>query len=413
MVNVVDRFLKYTQTETTSDPKSGLHPSTPSQLMFARQIADELIGMGMRDVSVDDRAYVVATLPANGQKQVPVIGFIAHLDTSPDFSARNVRPRMIEQYPGGNIILNETLNIVLSPDQFPELENYIGQTLITTDGTTLLGADDKAGIAEIISAMEYLLAHPEIEHGEIQICFTPDEEIGEGADHFDFDRFRAEFAYTLDGDEIGVLEYENFNAAYAQVSIQGRSVHPGSAKNKMINSMLIACRLISMLPAAEIPEKTEGYEGFFHLLSIEGSIELTKLELIIRDHDRGRFGKRKALLEGVVNQLNLEYGAGTVQLELRDQYYNMLEQIKPVMQIIDLARQAMTECGIEPRVKAIRGGTDGARLSYMGLPCPNLFAGGLNFHGKYEFIPVQSMEKAVDVILQIIKKHYKNSIKLN
>jgi len=403
MNKVIDRFLRYVQYETTSDPKSGTHPSSCTQKVFADALALELRNLGLDQVYVDDGAYVTATLPSNTGKKVPVVGFIAHLDTSPDYTGKGVNPVIVEQYDGRDIMLNEPLNLVLSPKQFPELLHYVGQRLITTDGTTLLGADDKAGIAEIITAIEYLLSHPEIEHGEVKIGFTPDEEIGEGADHFDFGRFTADFAYTIDGDEVGVLEYENFNAAYAKITIKGRMVHPGSAKNKMINSILIAQRLVSMLPLAEVPEKTEGYEGFFHLIDFSGKVEFTTLELIIRDHDSILFDKRKKIIQGIVDQLNLEYGPGTLALELKDQYYNMLEQIKPVMHVVDYAKKAIHDCGIEPKIKAIRGGTDGARLSYMGLPCPNLFAGGLNFHGIYEFIPTQSMEKAVAVIVKIIE----------
>ena len=404
MSKVTDRFIQYIKKDSQSDPKSGLHPSTPGQLQFSKQLAEELIEIGLSDVTVDEKAYVMASLHSNISRKVPVIGFIAHVDTSPDFSGENVKPQFVYDYSGEDILLNEKENIVMKPADFPELLNYKGQTLITTDGTTLLGADDKAGVAEIVTAMEYLIRHPEIEHGEIKVCFTPDEEIGEGADFFNVKKFGADFAYTLDGDELGIIEYENFNAAAAKVSITGRIVHPGYAKNKMKNSMLIAQKFISMLPASQVPEHTEGYEGFYHLTSINGDVEKTVLEFIIRDHNRDLFEKRKLLMQGIAGQLNLEFGEGTVSLELRDQYYNMLEKIKPVEYIIDLAAEAMTECGVQPKIKAIRGGTDGARLSFMGLPCPNLFAGGLNFHGRFEFIPVNSLEKAVEVILKIIEK---------
>ncbi len=409
MNKVLDRFLRYVQYETTSDPKSGTHPSTRTQKIFANVLADELRELGLENVYVDDRAYVTATLPSNIHRKVPVVGFIAHLDTSPDYTAKEVNPRIIACYDGQDIMLNMQKNLVLSPKQFPELLHYVGQSIITTDGNTLLGADNKAGIAEIISAIDFLLNHPEIEHGEVKIGFTPDEEIGEGADYFDFERFNADFAYTVDGDEIGVLEYENFNAAYAKITIRGRMVHPGSAKNKMINSILIAQRFISMLPLAEVPEKTEGYEGFFHLMDFSGKVELTTLEMIVRDHDATLFEKRKEILKGIVSQLNLEYGSDRVFLELKDQYYNMLEKIKPVMFVVDHAKKAMLDCEIEPKVKAIRGGTDGARLSYMGLPCPNLFAGGMNFHGIFEFIPIRSMDKATEVIVKIIENISKES----
>lgn len=404
MSQVVDRFIRYIQTDTQSDPKSGLHPSSPSQLAFAQKLAEELKNIGLKDVTVDERAYVMATLPATIDRKVPVVGFVSHVDTSPDFSAKSVNPQFVENYNGQDIVLNSDLGIVMKTADFPELLMYKGQTLITTDGTTLLGADDKAGVAEIVTAMEYLIAHPEIEHGEIKVGFTPDEEIGEGADFFDVQKFGADFAYTMDGDEIGVIEYENFNAASAKIVINGRIVHPGYAKNKMKNSLLVAQRLLAMLPASEVPEKTEGFEGFFHLMNMKGEVERTEMEFIIRDHSFNLFEKRKALMQGVVNQLNLEYGEGTVELDLKDQYFNMLKQIEPVQYIVDLAEQAMIDCGIEPKIKAIRGGTDGARLSYMGLPCPNIFAGGHNFHGKFEFVPVQSMEKAVEVIVRIAEK---------
>ena len=394
MNNVVDRFIRYIKVDTQSDPKSGLHPSTVTQLDFAKELAKELESIGLQDVSVDEKSYIMATLPANIETDVPVIGFISHVDTSPDYTAKNVQPQFVENYDGEKIVLNKKENIVLNPEQFPELLRYNGDTLITTDGTTLLGADDKAGVAEIVTAMEYLINHPEIKHGEIKVGFTPDEEIGEGADFFDVEKFGADFAYTMDGGEIGELEYQNFNAAMATVTVNGRIVHPGYAKNKMVNSMLIAQKFIAMLPTGEVPEKTIGFEGFFHLMSIEGEVEKTTFQYIIRDHNRDLFEKRKQIFEGVASQLNIEFGAETVVVDMKDQYYNMLEQIKPVMHIVDIAEEAMKECGVTPLLKAIRGGTDGARLSYMGLPCPNIFAGGHNFHGRYEFIPVNSMKKS-------------------
>ncbi len=404
MQNVVNRFLQYVKTDTTSDPKSGLSPSTPSQLAFAKKLAEELKQIGLTNVSVDDKAYVMATLPSNIEKKVPVVGFIAHMDTSPDSSGKNINPQIVKNYDGNAIILDKEKNIVLDPKVFPELLKYKGQTLITTDGNTLLGADDKAGLAEIVTAMEFLVQHPEKPHGEIKIGFTPDEEIGQGADHFDVEKFGADFAYTLDGGEIGELEYENFNAASAKVKINGRIVHPGYAKNKMKNSMLIAQQFLNMLPANEVPQHTEGFEGFYHLLEMNGKVEECNMDFIIRDHNRDIFEKRKELFRAITNHLNLQHGEGTIELDMNDQYYNMLEKIEPVKYVVDIAEQAMLDCGVKPIIKAIRGGTDGARLSYMGLPCPNVFAGGHNFHGKYEFVPVESMEKAVEVILKIVEK---------
>jgi tripeptide aminopeptidase len=404
MQKVTERFLKYIKVETTSDPRSGLHPSTPTQLVFAGELAKELKSIGLTNVTVDEKAYVMATLPSNIDRKVPVVGFVAHVDTSPDFSGKNINPQVVDNYNGEVIVLNKELNIVLDPKVFPELLMYKGQTLITTDGTTLLSADDKAGLSEIVTAMEYLIQHPEIEHGEIKIGFTPDEEIGEGADFFDVEKFGADFAYTMDGGEIGELEYENFNAAGAKVKINGRIVHPGFAKNKMKNSLLLAQQFLNLLPSNEVPQHTEGFEGFYHLMEMSGKVEETIMEFIIRDHNRDLFEKRKQIFQGVVDYLNLQHGKGTVELIMKDQYYNMLEKIEPVMYIVDIAEQAMIDCGIEPKIKAIRGGTDGARLSYMGLPCPNVFAGGHNFHGKYEFVPVRSMEKAVEVILKIVER---------
>lgn len=400
-MNVKDRFIQYARIHTTSDPKSNSFPSTGRQLEFARLLADELKQVGLKDVELDDKGYVMATVPANIPGEHPVVGFIAHMDTSPDFSGENVNPQIIPGYDGSALVLHRENGIVLDPEQFPELKDCLGLDLITADGTTLLGADDKAGIAEIVTAMEILLRSDEIKHGKIRIGFTPDEEIGHGADHFDVGRFGADFAYTLDGSELGELEYENFNAAHAELKIRGKSVHPGTAKNKMINALVVAHRVMSILPAAQRPEHTEGYEGFFHVISLTGGVDQAEMELIIRDHDIAKFGQKKELLAEIVKMLNSEYGSSVIKLEMNDQYYNMRQKIEPVMYVVDLAKKAMLKAGIEPKVKAIRGGTDGARLSYMGLPCPNLFAGGMNFHGPYEFVPVQYMEKAVEVILNI------------
>ncbi len=402
-MTVVDRFLQYVKFDTQSDELTNMTPSTPGQMIFAQHLEKELREMGLSDISLDDNGYLMATLPGNtGRKDVPTVGFIAHLDTSPDMSGRHVSPRIVENYDGGDITLNAEKGIVLSPSEFPELKNYIGQPLIVTDGNTLLGADDKAGIAEIITAVAYLKAHPEIEHGDIRIAFNPDEEIGQGAHKFDVERFGADWAYTMDGGEIGELEYENFNAAVAKVTICGRNVHPGYAKHKMINSLRIATQFAIMLPRWETPEHTEGYEGFYHLVSIEGTVEKTTLTYIIRDHDRDRFERRKKELEHLTRKINNEF-PGVATLEIKDQYYNMREKIEPVMHIIDIALQAMKDAGVEPKVVPIRGGTDGAQLSFKGLPCPNIFAGGLNFHGRYEFVPVPSMEKATQVIVEIAR----------
>ena len=398
---VVERFIGYAKEFTTSDPKSKTFPSTGRQLVFADKLVDELKRIGLSDVEKDTYGYVMATLPANTDQKAPVIGFVSHMDTSPDFSGEHVNP-LIRKYEGGTIPLNG--KIALAPEQFPDLLNYVGQEIITTDGNTLLGADDKAGVAEIVTAMEYLLQHPEIRHGKIRICFTPDEEIGKGADFFDVEKFGAAFAYTLDGGEIGELEYENFNAAMASITIQGRSVHPGAAKNKMINAIHVGQKLNSMLPAEQRPEYTTNYEGFFHLISFDGKVEKSTLTYIIRDHDRTLFNNRKEMLTQACVFLNDEFGEGTVQLEMEDQYYNMREKVEPVKYIVDLAGEAMREVGVEPLVRAIRGGTDGSRLSFMGLPCPNIFAGGHNFHGPYEYVPVQSMVKAVEVIVKIAEK---------
>ena len=400
-MTIVERFLKYVGFNTQSNEESGVTPSTPGQMVFARYLKEELESLNLTDVSLDDNGYLFATLPSNTDKAVPVVGFIAHMDTSPDMSGRDVKPRIVHAYDGGDIVLNEGQGIVLSPSQFPELLDHKGEDLIVTDGTTLLGADDKAGIAEIVSAIVYLQQHPEIEHGTIRIGFNPDEEIGLGAHKFDVERFGCQWAYTMDGGEVGELEYENFNAASARLTFRGRNVHPGSAKDKMINSLRVANRFISMLPPLETPEHTEGYEGFYHLTGMEGTVEQTTVNYIVRDHDRARFENRKKTLEQLADKINAEYGDGTATLELHDQYYNMRQQIEPVMHVVDIARQAISDAGITPQVRAIRGGTDGAQLSFKGLPCPNLFAGGLNFHGRYEFVPVQSMEKAMRVIVNI------------
>jgi len=399
MEQVTDRFLRYVQVHTTSDPDSETFPSTSRQLAFADQLADELREIGLTEVIRDEYGYVTATLPSNQEKLVPVFGFISHMDSSPDYSGENVNPQLVQNYQGQDLVLNS--EVVLSPVDFPELLKYMGQDLITTDGKTLLGADDKAGIAEIITAMDHLIRHPEIRHGKIRICFTPDEEVGQGTKYFDVEKFGADFAYTIDGGEIGELEYENFNAAGVKITVKGRSVHPGYAKNTMINSMLVALQIVQSLPAEQRPEYTTGYEGFFHLTSFEGDISLTKLEYIIRDHDLTKFEAKKNLLKEVCQFINLRYGQGTVSLEMHDQYYNMKQKVEPVKYIVDLAEQAMIDMGVKPKIKAIRGGTDGAQLSWKGLPCPNIFAGGHNFHGPYEFVPVQSMQKAVDVIVRI------------
>ena len=403
-MTIVDRFLHYVSFPTTSDENTGMNPSTPGQMVFAEALRKELTGMGLQDVSLDDNGYLFATLPANTDAPKPVIGFISHLDTSPDASGKHIKPRIVTGYDGGDILLNEEKQIWLKTDLYPEILQYKGQNIIVTDGTTLLGADDKAGVAEIISAMEYLIAHPEIKHGKIRIGFTPDEEIGQGADHFDVKKFGADFAYTMDGGQIGELEFENFNAAAAKITVHGLNVHPGSAYHKMRNSMRIAYQLAVMLPRWETPEHTQDYEGFYHLIGMNGTVEETTLSYIIRDHDRARFESRKRELEHLVRKVNREYGEGTAEIEMRDQYYNMREKIEPVMHIIDLAEEAMKAVGVTPKVKPIRGGTDGARLSFEGLPCPNIFAGGENFHSRYEYLPIPSLEKACEVIIEIIKK---------
>jgi tripeptide aminopeptidase len=399
MSKVIERFIKYVKFDTKSDENSQTVPSTAGQMVLAKEIVKELYQLGLSEVSVDENGYVMATLPSNLNKNVPTIGFIAHMDTSPDMSGTNVNPRFVENYDGGDIKLND--EVTLSPTEMPELKDYIGETLITTDGTTLLGADDKAGIAEIITAVEYLIEHPELPHGTIKIGFTPDEEVGRGADHFDVQKFGADLAYTMDGGAIGELEYENFNAAGAKVTIHGRNVHPGYAKNKMVNSVLIANEFIASLPENETPQSTEGYEGFYHLNSINGDVEKTVLSYIIRDFDKESFEKRKQHMLELAENLNKKY-PNRVLVELKDQYKNMREKIEPVMHLVDNAVKAMELAGVKPLVRPIRGGTDGARLSFMGLPTPNIFAGGLNFHGKYEYVPVSSMEKAVDVILKLV-----------
>ena len=407
MSKVLKRFLEYVKIETTSDANSDTSPSTEGQLEFARKLVEELKDLGLEDVSLDDKGYVMATLPSNIDKKVPTIGFIAHMDTSPDMSGKDVKPKIVENYDGGDIVLNEEKNIILSVSEFPELKNYIGHTIITTDGTTLLGADNKAGIAEIITAVEYLIENPQLPHGTVKIAFTPDEEIGRGADHFDVEKFNADFAYTVDGGPIGDLNYENFNAASANISIQGTNIHPGTAKNLMVNSMQVAIELHNMLPVNERPEFTEGYEGFYHLVGFNGNVEKTEISYIIRDHDMEKFNKKKETLEKIVEFLNYKY-ENIITLDIKDTYYNMKEIIKDRMEIIELAKRAMEEVGVKPLISPIRGGTDGARLSYMGLSCPNIFTGGHNFHGRYEYISLSSMEKAVEVILKIIDLNAKN-----
>ena len=400
-MTVIERFLKYVTFDTQSDESTGVTPSTPKQMVFAQYLKTELEELGLKAISLDENGYLFATLPSNVDHEVPVVGFIAHMDTSPDMSGENVKPRIVEKYDGKDIPLCAEENIILSPANFPELLDHVGEDLIVTDGHTLLGADDKAGIAEIVGAVAYLIAHPEIKHGDIRIGFNPDEEIGLGAHKFDVEKFGAKWAYTMDGGEVGELEFENFNAAAAKIRVKGRNVHPGYAKNKMINSLLVANEYASLLPADETPGTTEGYEGFYHLIGMEGEVENTVLSYIVRDHDREKFEARKQALLDYAAQLNEKYGEGTVTVELKDQYYNMRQQVEPLMHIIDIAFAAMQEAGVTPKVKAIRGGTDGAQLSFKGLPCPNIFAGGLNFHGRYEFVPVQSIEKAMNVVVKI------------
>ncbi|WP_422348621.1 peptidase T [Flagellimonas sp.] len=400
MDKLLARFLEYVSIDTQSDPYSKSTPSTEKQWNLAKKLVLELHQIGMQEVSIDENAYIMATLPSNMEKEVPTIGFISHMDTSPDFSGSRVKPQVVENYNGEDIVLNKAKNIVLSPSYFEDLEQYKGQTLITTDGTTLLGADDKAGVAEIITAMEYLVQHPEIKHGTIRIAFTPDEEIGRGAHKFDVEKFGADWAYTMDGSQIGELEYENFNAASAKIKIEGKSVHPGYAKGKMVSAIGIANEFLGLLPSREVPEHTSGREGFFHVHKLKGEIELAEIELIIRDHDSGHFEARKELLKDITSKLNKKHG-DCIHLKIEEQYQNMKEKVEPVFHIVEIAEEAMLSLGIEPIIKPIRGGTDGSQLSFMGLPCPNIFAGGHNFHGKYEYIPLESMEKAVQVIVKI------------
>jgi tripeptide aminopeptidase len=399
--HILNRFISYVKIDTESDPKSTSTPSTLKQWELANKLAEELKSIGMQDVSIDANAYIMASLPSNVAHKVPAIGFVSHFDTSPDFTAANVKPQIIENYDGSDIVLNKEENIVLSPDYFEDLLLYKGQTLITTDGTTLLGADDKAGICEIISAMEYLIQHPEIKHGPIKVGFTPDEEIGRGAHKFDVEKFGADWAYTMDGSQIGELEYENFNAADAVIKVNGKIVHPGYAKGKMINSMYYATRFIEALPKNETPEQTEDYEGFYHLHSMEGKVEATELSYIVRDHDRTKFEARKQHLLDLVKTLNKDIGHTVFEIDIKDQYYNMKEMVLPVMHIVDIAEAAMRELNIQPLIKPIRGGTDGSQLSFMGLPCPNIFAGGHNFHGRYEYVPLESILSATEVICKI------------
>ncbi|WP_040215128.1 peptidase T [Clostridium polynesiense] len=402
MSNLLERFLRYVKVETTSDENTGKTPSTPEQLNLARMLFDELKAMGIKDVTLSEHGYVYASIPSNIDKKVPTIGFIAHMDTSPDMSGKNVNPQIVKNYDGGDIVLNKELNVVLSPKQFPELSNYKGKTLITTDGTTLLGADDKAGLSEIMTAAEYIMNNPDFKHGNIKIGFTPDEEIGEGADHFDVEFFNADLAYTMDGGPEGELECENFNASGVKVTVKGRNVHPGSAKDKMINSMLIANEYLNSLPD-ETPSNTEGYEGFYHLTDIKGEVEKTVLSFILRDFFNDSFDDRNSKMKEIADKLNVKYGEGTVSVEIKEQYRNMKEKIEPVWHVIENAQKAMEEVGVTPNMVPIRGGTDGARLSFMGLPTPNIFTGGENYHGKYEYACLESMEKAVDVILKLIE----------
>ena len=400
-MTIVERFLKYVSFDTQSAEDAETTPSTEKQWILARYLKEELEGIGLTEVEIDEHAYVYATLPANTDKPLPTVGFIAHMDTSPDCSGKDVHPRIVKNYDGGDIVLDEAAGIVTSPKKFPELLDHVGEDIIVTDGHTLLGADDKAGIAEIVQAMAYLIAHPEIKHGRIRVGFNPDEEIGLGAHRFNVEKFGCDFAYTMDGGELGELEFENFNAASAKVEVTGVSVHPGYAKNKMVNAARVATEYASLMPAAETPERTAEYEGFYHLLGMNGNVEKASLTYIIRDHDRARFEERKEYAAAVGELLNKKYGAGTVKVTLADQYYNMREKVEPVMHIIDTALDAMKDCGIQPRVRAIRGGTDGAQLSFKGLPCPNIFAGGLNFHGPHEFLPIPSLEKASMVVVKI------------
>jgi tripeptide aminopeptidase len=408
--HITDRFLKYVTIDTESDPNNPAFPSTEKQWNLAHVLVEDLKKIGMQDIDLDENCYIMATLPSNVAHKVPTIGFVSHIDTSPDFTGKNIKPQIIENYEGNDIVLKGEKNSILSPDYFEDLLQYKGQTLITTDGTTLLGADDKAGVTEIVTAMEYLIQHPEIKHGKIRICFTPDEEVGKGAHKFDVSKFDAEWAYTMDGSQIGELEYENFNAASAKVSIRGKIVHPGYAKGKMINSIQIANEFIAALPAGEVPEKTTDYEGFFHLHDMVGSVEKTVLEYIIRDHDLDLFEKRKILMQKIAFDINEQFGHVLIEVEIKNQYFNMKEKIVPVMHIVDLVAEVMVEKGIKPLIKPIRGGTDGSQLSFKGLPCPNIFAGGHNFHGRFEYVPVESMMKATEVIVGITEKVAKKSL---
>ncbi|MDB4175366.1 peptidase T [Flavobacteriaceae bacterium] len=399
--HLIDRFISYVTVDTESDPTSDTTPSTAKQWDLANALVEELKHIGLQDVTIDDNAYIMATLPSNVPHKVPTIGFISHFDTTPDFTGKDVKPQIIENYDGKDIVLNKAQNIILSPSYFEDLLLYKGQTLITTDGTTLLGADDKAGITEIVSAMEYLVQHPEIKHGKIRVGFTPDEEIGRGAHKFDVEKFGAEWAYTMDGSQVGELEYENFNAAGALVSIKGKIVHPGYAKGKMVNSMYIATDYINSLPRLETPEHTQDRQGFFHLYSVTGEVDSTQLQYIIRDHDKEHFEARKEMMLKLADELNSQLGEPCVSVEIKDQYFNMREKIEPVMHIVDIAQKAMEQAGIKPLIKPIRGGTDGSQLSFKGLPCPNIFAGGHNFHGRFEYVPIESIQKAIEVIINI------------
>lgn len=403
MQKLLERFIKYTKTGTASNDKSDSCPSTPGQKILGEILRDELLELGLTDASVDENGYVTATIPANTDAEIPVIGFIAHLDTSPEMPGDNVNPIITYIYQGSEIILNEEAGIILSPEEFPELKNYVGQTIISTDGTTLLGADNKAGIAEIITAADIIMNSPELKHGKVRICFTPDEEIGRGANRFNVKNFGADFAYTVDGGEIGSIEFETFNAATATISIQGKNIHPGSAKNLMVNSITIAQEFIRLLPPSEKPEHTESYEGFFHVFDFQGSVDKTTIRILIRDHSDEKFAERKKRIATIADYLNNIYGSNRVSVALRDEYYNMRKQIEPHMHIVDIAVEAVRKCGMEPVITPVRGGTDGSRLSYMGLPCPNIFTGGHNFHGRYEYIPLESMQKAVNVIVEILK----------
>lgn len=403
---ILKRFLRYISIDTQSDPNASSFPSTAKQFKLANMLVDELRDLGLKDADVDEHCYVTATLPANTDRKIPVIGFLAHVDTSPDMSGENIRPQIIENYDGKDVLLNKEKDMVLRVDDFPMLANYAGQTLITTDGNTLLGADDKAGISEIMTALEHLVSNPDIKHGTLKIGFTPDEEIGQGVDRFDVGKFGAAYAYTLDGGEVGELQFENFNAAFAKVNIQGRNVHPGDAKHKMINALILGMEFNGLLPVFDRPEFTEGYEGFYHVMKFEGTVEEASLQYIIRNHNRQKFEHQKAFILEATSFLNKKYGEGSVILELKDQYFNMREMVEPVYHTVEIAEKAMLELGIQPIIRPIRGGTDGSKLSYMGLPCPNLFAGGHNFHGKYEFIALESMVKATQVILKMVDLYY-------